>query len=380
MTEFTREDRKWLWLHLTFGSDVKVIYALLSGGEQKLDEIFEDARRGRVDPALKLSPDQQDKLKRFSSERSVTAFLKRIEEIECSVVTLASPNYPALLREIPMAPPLIYFRGTLPDEIPFPFSVIGKRDCSSYGRDMATKLARELAACGMCIVSGMARGIDGIASEAALSIAEHPYPTIAVLGSGIDTVYPRENAGLYRKIALRGAVITEFFPGAEPAKEHFPQRNRLISGLSNGLLVIEAGEHSGTSITVNYAIEQNRNVYCVPGRLTDKSSAGTNAFIRDSKAKLVTCIEDILVDYGLDTHLLPSLAILGQKSEKELSENEKMLVELLRNGDLSFDELFAEAGLDMNTLNSTLTALDISGIIKQLPGGGYTLVTSALAE
>lgn len=378
MIEMTPNDKKWLWLHLTFGSDVKVIYAILDLGEDRVNDIFADSRRGRVDPALKLTAEQAERLKRYSTESSCKAFRRRITEIECDVVTLASPNYPALLREIPFAPPLLYYRGVLPEKIPFPFAVIGKRVCTAYGRDMAEKFAKELAGCGMCIVSGMARGLDSVAAEAALSVKEHPYPTIAVLGSGIDTIYPRENAGLYRRIALRGAVVSEFYPGAEPEKEHFPQRNRIISGIANGLLVVEAAEKSGTSITVNSALEQNRNVYCVPGRLTDAASIGVNAFIRDNKAKLVTCVQDILVDYGLDTHLLPSLAIMDGQSENELNDIEKKLVNALRNGEMSFDELVVVTGLPLPELNSTLTALDISGIIKQLPGGQYALMTSRL--
>ncbi|MBQ3109284.1 MAG: DNA-processing protein DprA, partial [Clostridia bacterium] len=221
---------------------------------------------------------------------------------------------------------------------------------------------------GACIVSGLAAGVDAAAAEGALEAKENPLPTIAVLGGGVDMIYPAENANLYERIAERGAILSEFAPGLRPQKGFFPMRNRIISGLSLGVLVTEAGERSGASITVGTALDQGRDTFAVPGRITDRMSKGTNRMIRDGQAAPVLEAADILRWYGIES---------AEKTEKrnalKLSPLETKIMEALRHQEESFDELCEKLSVSAAELNSALTSLEFSEIIKQLPGRVYEL-------
>lgn len=283
------------------------------------------------------------------------------------------PEYPALLREIADPPTVLFYRGKLVGDLPLPVAIVGTRTATDYGKQMAELFAFQLAQKGATIISGMASGIDSCAARGALRCEDAVYPTVAVLGSGIDVIYPNENVRLYDEIVERGAVITEFLPHTRPARENFPIRNRIMSGMAKGTLAVEAGERSGTSITVGCALEQGREAFAIPGRLTDVMSAGTNRMIQMGEAKPVFCAADILQEFDVASSNTAFNSGAKKIRLSSLDEDEASVCRILKNGEKSIDELFALLALPLGTLNSVLTGMQFSGIIKQLPGRLYAL-------
>ncbi|MGI5911134.1 MAG: DNA-processing protein DprA [Syntrophomonadaceae bacterium] len=279
------------------------------------------------------------------------------------VVCWDEPFYPQSLRNISNPPYILYYQGDINITNQPCFAIVGSRWPTDYGRNTAGKLAKELAAVGMVIVSGMARGIDSEAHWGALTSGK----TIAVLGNGLDVVYPRENQKLFGEIINNGVVLSEFPPHTAPKPSHFPMRNRIISGLSRGLLVVEAKEKSGALITVDFALEQGRDVFAIPGPINSKNSVGTNNLIKQG-AKLTMSIEDILEEYYDINHVY-------SKTEPEqlsiLDGNEKLLLDIIAHNSMHFDQMLQLTGLDIGSLSTLLFKLELKGIIKSLPGNYY---------
>ena len=281
-----------------------------------------------------------------------------------SILTLEDDRYPLLLRQIYTPPPLIFYRGELPADDDICLAMVGSRRASGYGYQVAEMLARDLAAQGLWIVSGMARGIDGICHQHAILAGGK---TLAVLGGGLDVIYPREHNKLYKSIIEHGAVLSEFPLGSAPATFNFPLRNRIISGLSRGVLVIEAGERSGTLLTVDHGLEQGRDIFAVPGPITSAVSRGTNRLIVQG-AKLVQTAEDVWREY-LDA---PKPVLTAEEKEKrpQLAAEER---DLLAQMSLPqhFDQLLGVSGWPANKLAALLTMWEIRGLVRQLPGKYY---------
>ncbi len=298
----------------------------------------------------------------------VDALLERYARLGVTPVSRISADYPTLLKQIYDPPEMLLVKGKLCADVRLPLAVIGTRSCTPYGRSIAAQFGKALAHAGACVISGLAYGLDTEAARGALS-AESPYPTVAVLGCGIDVVYPAQHKAEYESIAARGAVISEYLPGVRPLRSNFPQRNRIISGMAKGVVVIEAGERSGTSITVGYALEQGRDVFAVPGRVTDAQSAGTNRFIRDGYAKLVLSPEDVLCEYGVN----PAAQAAPSVDCAALPVEQALIYKLLAAGERNFDELCVLTSLPAARLNSILTAMEFSGIIRQMSGRMYRL-------
>jgi len=282
-------------------------------------------------------------------------------------IDINSPEYPKTLKKIIDPPQVLYYRGDLDiiKENPV-FAVVGTRRCSDYGRQATMEIVSELSRIGFVIVSGMARGIDTVAHQTAL---DNKTKTIAVLGTGIDqkSIYPQENVGLAKKIIKSGgAVISEFAPGTPGHKSNFPQRNRIISALSLGTLVIEAKQRSGALITANYAFEQNKKVFALPGSIYCPNSRGCHYLIKKG-AKLVENADDILQALQLDLTI----------SKKEINpdnKEEKLIIETLRNKKaMSIDEIIEKTELTPAKVNSTLTGLEIKKIIKNLGGNIFAI-------
>lgn len=286
----------------------------------------------------------------------------------CRVAALEDEEYPQLLRNIYDPPLLLFYHGSLPRPEDITLAMIGSRQASSYGRQTAEIFARDLAAQGAVIVSGLARGIDGVCHRAALSAGGR---TLAVLGSGLDVIYPPEHDRLYADICASGAVISEFPLGTEALPYNFPRRNRLISGLSLGVIVIEAGAKSGTLRTVDYALEQGRDVYCVPGNVTSSNSRGTNRLLKDGAAAMMTCAEDVWANYS-DA---PLVRAAGPAPAPAEDPEDKRLLQALKEPRRA-DELISSGatGLDIATLQARLSRLEIMGRVKQLPGKYYQTV------
>ncbi len=275
------------------------------------------------------------------------------------------PDYPAALRAIADPPQTLYVRGTLREEDRKAVAVVGARRASAYGLAAAEWLGKELARCGMMVVSGMARGIDGAAHRGALAGGGR---TIAVLGCGPDVVYPPEHADLMARIVDSGAVMSEFPPGTAPLPEFFPQRNRIISGLSLGVVVVEGRERSGALITADYALEQGREVFAIPGNIFAATSHLPNRLIQEG-AKLVTSIIDILHELRL-----PLSGPLPSDTTLDLQGNEAAVFNELSTEPVHIDRLALHCGLPVAEVSRALLALELNGVVRSLAGQRYIAV------
>ncbi|HZV80715.1 MAG TPA: DNA-processing protein DprA [Geobacteraceae bacterium] len=298
---------------------------------------------------------------------------RRVAELEAEVfaksgarlVTLLDDDYPSLLKEIPDPPPYLYLKGVLP-EAGTAIAVVGSRLASDYGLATTSRLSRELAEQGVTIISGLAQGVDAAAHRGALQVSGR---TIGVLGCGIDQVYPPANRQLFREMAEHGAIVSEFPMGTGPEAPNFPRRNRIISGLSRGVLVVEAAERSGSLITARFALEQGREVFAVPGNITHRASRGTNSLIKQG-AKLVESVADILGELPPEGGDLPQWA---RQQGFNLSADEEKLCSLLSGGPLHIDELTVRSELTVPAVSAMLLRLELQGAVMQLSGKMFVL-------
>jgi DNA processing protein len=306
------------------------------------------------------------------SGRRAEQLLRESKRLGILVLTPDDAAYPARLRDLPDPPPALWSRGG-GECPPAALAIVGSRRPSPYGRTMAERFGRELARAGMTVVSGLARGIDAAAHRAALDIGGH---TIAVLGCGVDRVYPPEHRALQEAIGREGILLTEFPLGAPPLAHHFPRRNRLISGLALGVVVVEAGERSGSLITARLALEQGREVFAVPGNLGAGGSVGTNRLIK-AGATLVERVDDMLeaVALQLDPSFLrplrPSPSVVHASAAATLTTEEHALVDHVTDEPRHMDELAVRMGRPVQQVAALLVSLEIKGAVRQLPGQFY---------
>lgn len=307
----------------------------------------------------------------FDAFNAVDLELEKIEKGKVSLISLKDPNYPPLLSAIYDPPPLLYTKGSGADQDFYPVAVVGARRATHYGKSAAERLSRDLARWGITVVSGFARGIDAIAHRAAL---EEGGRTYAVLGSGIDVIYPGEHKALFDKIAEQGIIFSEFPMGAPPDPHHFPQRNRIISGLSLGCVVIEAGVESGSLITARLALEQGRDVFAVPGLIHSETSAGPHRLIQ-SGAKLVHDVGDILEE--IRPHLKTATNSTRSASERDLpllEEKEEMLYRILSLEPKHIDQVIHETSWRASDVSGLLLSLELKGAARQLAGKFYVRI------
>ncbi len=288
------------------------------------------------------------------------------------IMTLVDRDYPPLLREIPDPPPVLFVRGNPSALGSLPLAVVGSRQPTRYGRDMAHRLAGDLARHGFTVVSGLAFGIDAAAHQGALAAGGK---TVAVLGSGLERIYPAEHGSLARRIQEGGALFSEFEPEAAPEAWRFPVRNRVISGLSLGCVVVEAGARSGALITARIAADQGREVFAVPGSVQSPRSAGTHGLIKQG-AKLVENIGDILVELGFPSPKegagLPASGTRPPAAAEPLTPEENEVLQALGPYPLHIDELGRSLGKDAGTLSALLLQLELKGLASSQPGKYYT--------
>jgi DNA processing protein len=300
--------------------------------------------------------------------------LQRIEKAGVRVVTRDDAEYPKNLREVYDPPIILYVKGALSERDALSIAIVGSRRTTLYGQDMARKLAYQLGRVGVTVVSGLARGIDTAAHKGALQAKGR---TVAVIGCGIDIVYPAENEKLANEIVEKGgAVVTEFPFGVKPDRQNFPMRNRIISGWSLGAVVVEANLKSGALITASQAAEQGRQVFAVPGRADSILSRGTNKLIKDG-AKLTEDAEDILGEFE---YLLPKTATEpaeavsgsgGTKPALKLSEMEEKVMAHLSREETAIDDIIRASGLTTACVSATLLSLEMKRLVRQLPGKLY---------
>lgn len=285
--------------------------------------------------------------------------LERIIRAGINLVSWHDDDYPVRLKEIADPPPVLYFKGTLLPSDERSLAVVGTRGPTSYGREATAGLTAELAHNGIVIVSGLARGIDGVAHRAAL---ENGGRTIAVLANGLDIVYPREHTNLAQQIVDRGAIVSEYPPGVRPDSRSFPRRNRLISGISLGSLVVEAGEGSGARWTVYHALEQNREVFCVPGSIYSPMSRLTNRLIQEG-AKPVSNVTDILEELNLTAVARQVQLPLPVDTD---GDPESALLGLLNDDPQHIDDIRRIADIPITSVSSMLTMLELKGLVRQV--------------
>ena len=287
------------------------------------------------------------------------------EKNQVRIVTFKDEGYPTNLLTIYDPPPFLFVGGEIKEEDQNAVAMVGCRSASSYGRRMTERIGRELVRRGITIVSGMARGIDSIGHSAAL---KEKGRTLAVFGSGLDVPYPPENKRLAGQIKSSGAVISEFFLGTKPEAPNFPRRNRLISGLSLGVVIVEAGNKSGALLTAQCALEQNREVFAIPGNLDSKNSQGTNKLIKEG-AKLVTAVEDILEELRISTGTEGTARpAQTQRDLSGLSQAERNIFELISDEPYHIDKIAFRASVGVPETLSTLLSLELKGLVKQLSG------------
>lgn len=299
--------------------------------------------------------------------------MERLDKSGVRALTWHDADYPNRLKEIYDLPPLLYVRGALWPDDERSVSVVGTRKPSAYGRGIADSLSHELAVAGVTIVSGLARGIDGVAHRAALDAGRR---TIAVMGSGVDVIYPSEHANLADRIVENGAIISEHPLGAKPDARNFPRRNRILSGMTLGTLVIEGGRKSGALITAKHALEENREVFAVPGDISRPSSEGTNWLIKESGAKLITNCSDILEELNISS--------VGEQIEMTAlfpeDENESQVLKYVTYDPIHIDEVIRNAGLGISVVSGVLAMMELKGLVRQVGGMNYIRLREASAE
>ena len=303
------------------------------------------------------------------------AELERLQRSGVTALTWHDEEYPPRLKQIYDKPPVLFMRGDLTPADERGVALVGTRRPTAYGQEVARQLTEDLARSGVTIISGLARGIDGVVHRAALDAGAR---TIAVLGSGVDVIYPREHGDLARRIAENGAVVSEHPLGARPDAQNFPRRNRIISGMSLGIVVVEAPESSGALLTASHALEQNREVFAVPGSVLSPSYVGGNRLIRDSGAKLVTCAEDVLEELNLQS-AEPEQQQLELAAFFPEDEAQSAVLKYVTFDPIHIDEIIRNSALAASTVSGALTMMELQGAVRQVGGMNYVRLRESAA-
>ena len=331
-----------------------------SAGLTELKAAGMDSRTAQLVATRKLSLDPDAEMAQLA-ERGVRA------------ITWHDQQYPPRLKEIYDVPPVLYVLGELKAEDERSVAMVGTRKPTAYGRESAYQLSYEIARAGVTIVSGLARGVDSIAHCAALEAGQR---TIAVLGSGVDVIYPREHAKLADEILQNGAIISEHPLGTRPNAQNFPRRNRIMSGMTLGTVIVEAAERSGALLTANHALEQNREVFAVPGNIFSPNSLSTNRLIRDSAAKLIFDHRDVLEELNLSS--------VGKQIEMKAlfpkDEKESEVLGYVTYDPIHIDEIIRSSGLDISMVSSTLAMMELTGLVRQVGGMNYIRLKESSAQ
>ncbi|MGB2690857.1 MAG: DNA-processing protein DprA [Thermodesulfobacteriota bacterium] len=361
-----RENWKyWIALSMVNGVGIVLIRNLLTKFDNAKD-IF-DASKKELAQIEGIGNKNADLIKSFNDWESVDQELDKIEKWGMKLIPLDDPEFPEYLLQTYNPPPLLYMKGDILDQDKLSIAIVGSRVPDRYGRTIAETLSAELVSLGVTIVSGLARGIDSIAQSEAI---KHGGRTIGVLGCGLDQIYPPENKNLYKAVSQNGAVLSEFNLGTPPIAQNFPRRNRIISGLSLGVVVVQASEKSGSLISASFALDQNKEVFAVPGDVTKKLSRGTNWLIKKG-AKLVETVDDIVSEIEAIRSLQSTDLFEEDRVNKiaaSLTKNQKEVFSVLTKEPIHIDEITKITGIESSSLLSTLLTLELNDFVIQLPG------------
>jgi DNA processing protein len=313
---------------------------------------------------IRKASNERDEIEKFTEKE-----LKKLEKLGGKLITIWDQEYPSILKKIYDPPILFYILGELNESDQYSIAIVGTRQPTNYGKVQAEKISMDLAKQGITIISGMARGIDSIAHNVAIKSGGR---TIAIIGSGLDVIYPAENKKLFEKISENGAVISEFALATKPDAQNFPRRNRIISGLSLGVVIIETGIQGGAMQTAALALDQNREVFALPGNVGVKQSEGTNLLIQKGEAKLITSADDVINE--LEIKLKPVLGKNIPKQQVDLSLFEEKLINVLNSEPLQIDRIATLANMTTSECLVNLLSLEFKGLVKQLPGKMFALL------
>jgi DNA processing protein len=328
---------------------------------------LKEAWKGTKSDYIKAGIDEKtaDNILTFRHEFSLDKEIEKNAKYNIDIITCESNKYPSLLKEIPDYPVLIYVRGELKENDATSIAIVGTRRSTAYGRQVTEELVNSLVLCNITIVSGLAKGIDSIAHKAAI---EAKGRTIAVFACGLDVVYPPENIKLARDIIENGALISEFPIGTKPKAEYFPRRNRILSGLSRGVVVVECGEQSGALITANFAVEQNREVFAVPGNVFSPMSKGPNKLIQEG-AKLVRSHLDIIEELSL-SEVAQQLELKNTYTGNPI---EMSIIKYISNEPMHVDDICRLTGLNASVVGSNLSVMELNGLVCHIGNMNYVL-------
>lgn len=313
---------------------------------------------------IRKASHERDETEKFTEKE-----LKKLEKLGGKIITIWDQEYPSILKKIYDPPILFYILGEFAESDQYSIAIVGTRQPTNYGKVHAEKISMDLAKQGITIISGMARGIDSIAHNAAIKSGGR---TIAIIGSGLDVIYPAENKKLFDKISENGAIISEYALGTKPDAQNFPRRNRIISGLSLGVIAIETGIQGGAMQTASFALDQNREVFALPGNVGVKQSDGTNLLIQKGEAKLIISANDVINE--LELKLKPVLGKNIPKQQIDLTLFEEKIINILHSEPLHIDKIASLANLSTSDCLVNLLSLEFKGMIKQLPGKMFALL------
>lgn len=358
MNEYSDRQKAILFLNYVAGLTSAKIHKLIDIAPT--EELIASPARYRDKITAAAGEAVYDKIK-LAESRMINAAAEKLQKSNASIIINGDREYPQLLKEIALPPAILYYKGDIDLLRTSIIGVVGTREPSRYGAEVTITFVSGLVKAGLTVASGLARGIDSVAHRAAL---EEGGKTLAVLGCGIDKVYPSDNAPLYRQIEEKGLIISEYPPGTAPSAFQFPERNRIISGVSQGILLTEAGLKSGSLITADCAIEQNRRIFVTPSNVTSQRGAGGNKLLKKLQGAIVLQPDDILEELGLQQQKIDTTPM-------QLDFTEAKIAEALSYGEMHFDELMTLTGLGVSALSSLLTKLELLQAIKKLDNNYY---------
>lgn len=354
-----------IWLNSIGVSNLKI--EILRDYFTDLEDLW-TAKEQRLLNSKVFNSDNIVKFLKYRNNEYLEELLFKIKQNNINVITIADCNYPAGLINIYDKPMVIYSKGEYKEEDRLAIGIVGSRKATAYGKWACERFTRELVNLGVTIVSGLALGIDTVAHKTAIECNGR---TIGVLGNGIDNIYPKTNYNLYREVAENGCIFTEFPIGTEPFSYNFPQRNRIISGLSLGIVVIEAKDKSGSLITAHHALEQGKDVFALPGNINSIYSCGTNRLIKDG-AKPLLDIDDIIEEiYELQLRSTEKKA--EELDYSSLSEDEIKIMRIILDGPVHTDTIVLKSGLGISTVMSIITILELKGMIRELASRTFSI-------
>ncbi len=357
---FNKQERALIWLDsfsLTYHKK-QLLLELYNSPSELFDNFLKDKAK-LIDI---LDNATYDKMAYSNTDVYIDGYIKSIESKNTGIITMCSDNYPECLKNIDSPPFVMYYKGDISLISKNCFAIVGTRRITNYGRTVTEMFTKGLVDGGFCIVSGLSSGVDTVAHETTLNLHGK---TIAVLAGGFDYIYPPTNNNLAKQIERCGLLLTECKPTQKAEPYYFPIRNRIIAGLSKGVLITEADEKSGSMHTKNYALDNNIDVYAVPGNITSSVSRGCNRIISNGQAKAVVEISDILEEYNIKYQ--PK-----QQSLFQVSPQEQLVLDIIGEQEMPFAEILIKTKLDVKTLTTLLTSMSIRGIIKKLAGNIYS--------